>query len=219
MPTTSEPPLPRRTRASAPPRPARYHGGAEGNERLTAVTGLVLLLLFAAEGVTLLSLRGLLYWHFFIGLLLVGPVCLKIGSTVYRFARYYTGDREYVRKGPPMPLLRVLGPFVVLSTVAVVGTGVLLGLDHGSPSYFGFPLLFLHKLSFVAWAAVMGVHVLAYVWRLPALVTADLRAAHGRRAVAAIGGRGLRWSLAAASLGLGLAIALAGSHLAAAWHR
>ena len=49
-------------------------GGAEGNERLTALTGAVLLLLLAAEGVTILRLGRLLTAHFFIGMLLLGPV-------------------------------------------------------------------------------------------------------------------------------------------------
>jgi hypothetical protein len=91
--------------------------GADGNERLTAITGAILLVLFAIEGVTILQLRSLLYWHFFVGFLLIGPVCVKISSTVYRFTRYYTRDPDYVRKGPPAPLLRILGPFVVLTTL------------------------------------------------------------------------------------------------------
>lgn len=199
-------------------RAERIPDGAEGNERLTALTGALLLVLFAAEGVTILSLRSLLYWHYFIGLLLIGPVCLKIGSTVYRFARYYTGAAAYVRKGPPMPLLRVLGPFVVLTSVAVVGTGVLLGVTHSS-GYAGIPVLFLHKASFVLWAAVMSIHVLAYVWRVPALIMADLPAPRARGALSAVGGRGLRWSVTAVALAGGAAAALAGAHLATFWQR
>ena len=57
-------------------------GGAAGNERLTALTGMMLLVLFAAEGVTdLLSVRLLLTLHFFLGMLLIGPVVLKACST------------------------------------------------------------------------------------------------------------------------------------------
>ncbi|HEV3171295.1 MAG TPA: hypothetical protein VGZ32_13175 [Actinocrinis sp.] len=204
--------------ADAPRRTAstRGRGGADGNERLTAITGVVLLVLFAAEGVTLLQLRGLLYWHYFIGLLLIGPVCVKIASTAYRFTRYYTRHPEYVRKGPPAPLLRLLGPFVILTSVGVLGTGVALGLA-GTRTYAGVPILLLHKASFVLWAAVMTAHVLAYVWRLPALVGADLRSSRGRRAMGAIGGRGLRWSITAVGLGGGLVAAMAGAHLAAHW--
>jgi hypothetical protein len=209
----------RRTR---PPRRAADAPGwrnPDGNERLTAITGAVLLLLFAAEGVTLLSLRQLLTWHYVIGFLLVGPVCLKIASTLYRFARYYTGDRAYVRKGPPQPLLRLLGPFVVLTTLAVLGTGVLLGVEKSAPSYAGFSLLFLHKASFVLWAGCMTIHVLAYIWRLPGLVGADLQPARSRTVAQAVGGRGLRWSLLAVALGAGAVLAAATEHLAAAWQR
>ncbi len=52
------------------------HGGAEGNERLTVMTGAVLLVLLAVEGITLLRLGRLLTLHFFIGMLLLGPVAL-----------------------------------------------------------------------------------------------------------------------------------------------
>lgn len=74
-------------------------GRGEGNERLTAMTGAVLLVLLAAEGATILRIHQLLTVHFFIGMLLIGPVLLKMGSTGYRFVRYYTGSAEYVRKG------------------------------------------------------------------------------------------------------------------------
>lgn len=186
--------------------------GPEGNERLTAVTGAALLVLFAAEGLTILSLSRLLYWHYLIGFALVGPICVKLTSTLYRFTRYYTGSPAYRRKGPPQPLLRVLGPFVVLTTLAVMGTGILLGVDGTAPTYFGFSLLMLHKLSFLAWAAAMTVHVLAYVWRLPRLIGSDL-------ARAATAGRGLRWSVTLLGLGGGAALGLACAHLYANWHR
>jgi len=133
--------LSRRSHRSAVP---QRLGGPEGNERLTALTGAVLLVLFAAEGVTLLRLGRLLYWHYAIGFLLIGPVCLKIAATVYRFTRYYTRHEPYVRKGPPHPLLRIIGPLIVLSTIAVLGTGVLLAVQHTSQTYFGFQVVFPH---------------------------------------------------------------------------
>ena len=102
--------------------------GAEGNEKLTAMTGAILLVGFAIEGFTILEIHRLLYWHFLLGLVLIGPVLLKIASTLYRFARYYAGSAPYVRKGPPAPVLRVLGPLVVLTSVAVLGTGVILAV-------------------------------------------------------------------------------------------
>jgi len=194
----------------------RNLGGADGNERLTALTGAVLLILFAAEGLTLLRLSQLLYWHYLLGFLLIGPVCLKIGSTVYRFTRYYTRDERYLRKGPPHPLLRVIGPLIILSTIAVLGTGVLLGIQRQSQVYFGYSLVFLHKLSFVGWAALMTIHVLAYLPRLPRLLAADTLTGRASRTV---GGRGLRYSLVLLALGAGAALAAWGIHLSAAWHR
>ncbi len=86
----------------------------------------VLLALFAAEGFTILSIHQLITLHFFLGMLLIGPVALKIGAVLYRFARYYSGAPEYRRKGPPAPLLRLLGPFVLVTSVGVIGTGVML---------------------------------------------------------------------------------------------
>jgi hypothetical protein len=198
--------------------PTRRASGADGNERLTAITGAVLLALFAVEGVTILKMNTLLYWHYYFGFLLIGPVCVKIGSTLYRFTRYYTYNPDYVRKGPPTPLLRVLGPFVVLSTVGVMGTGVALALVK-TRSYEGINLLFLHKASFFLWGGVMAVHVLSYAWRLPALIGPDLWSSRAGRAAAVVGGRRLRWSVTVVSLGAGLVIAEAASHLEAAWHR
>jgi len=137
----------------------------EVNERLTAASGAALLLLLAAEGVTILFIRPLLSTHVFIGMLLIPPVALKLGSTGWRFARYYRGAREYVDRGPPLLPLRLLAPVVVVSTLVVFGTGVALLVRGPGPGL----LLGLHKASFVVWLAATGVHVLAYVWRVPRL--------------------------------------------------
>lgn len=211
-------------RATSPPTAAGPNSGsgarsgAEGNERLTAITGALLLVLLAAEGVTILSLRSLLYWHYFIGFLLIGPVCVKLGSTGYRFVRYYTRNREYVRKGPPAPLLRVLGPIVILTTAGVLGTGVALGLVKGT-TYDGIPILFLHKASFVLWTGAMTIHVLAYIWRLPKLIRADLSSSRAYGAAVAVGGRGLRWSVTVAGLAGGVVLAMTLAHLSGSWYR
>lgn len=111
--------------------------GVEGNEKLTAMTGALLLVGLAIEGFTILSVHQLLFWHFLIGLLLIGPVVLKIGSTMYRFVRYYTRSEPYVRKGPPAPVLRVLGPLVIASGAAslAAGVGVAAVTMHSSRSW------------------------------------------------------------------------------------
>jgi len=208
--------------------PDQRHGGAEGNERLTAITGAVLLVLLAAEGITILRLGQLLTLHFFIGMLLIGPVALKAGSVTYRFYRYYTGNGPYRRKGPPAPLLRLLGPCIMLLTAGVFGSGIMLALVGPSGRQ---PWLFLHKASFILWFGAMFIHVLAYLPRLPRLLYAEARGVDrpqddrrgyygGRpvtRAAQVLGGRGVRLSLLIASLVAGLAIALLTVHLAGAW--
>jgi len=182
-------------------------GGPEGNERVTAAAGAALIVLLVAEGVTILFLRQLLSTHVFIGMLLVPPVLLKLGSTGYRFVRYYTGAAAYRRKGPPKPLLRLLAPLVVMSTVGVFASGVALAVA-GPP---GGTLLALHKASFVIWLPSTGVHVLAYVWRVPRLTAADWRRRDYLR------GRHLRWVALLVTLALGLALATSTIGLATPW--
>ena len=167
--------------------------GVEGNEKLTAMTGAILLLGFAVEGFTILSIHSLIVMHFVVGFLLIGPVVLKVASTGYRFARYYTGSRPYLRKGPPAPILRVLGPLVILTSLAVLGTGVMLavvGPGHGGP------WLFLHKATFVLWFGAMTIHVLSYAPKLP---QDAVRAAAGQRPA----GAGRTGPLAGADRGAG----------------
>jgi len=188
-------------------------GGAEGNERLTGLTGMVLLALFAAEGFTILAVRQMLTLHFFLGMLLIGPVLLKLCSTTYRFTRYYAGDAEYRRIGPPALPLRVLGPFVILTSLAVIGTGVMLALTGPGPSIW----LLAHKAAFVLWFGAMTIHVLAYVWRLPRLAGSDLARRAGYRADQVLGGRAARWLLLTASLLAGLLLAVITVHLAGPW--
>jgi hypothetical protein len=135
--------------------------GVEGNTRLTSMTGMLLLVLLAVEGVTVLSVRQMITLHVYLGVLLIGPVVLKCASTMYRIARYYTGASAYVRKGPPHVVLRLLGPVVVASSVALLATGVALiyaGPDHRQP------WITLHQASFVIWFGVMVIHVLGHVF-------------------------------------------------------
>jgi hypothetical protein len=145
--------------------------GVAGNARLTGGVAAALLVLLVAEGATIPFIGQLLGPHVFIGMLLIPPVLLKLGSTGYRFVRYYSGNPAYVRKGPPNIVLRVLAPGVVFTTLALFGTGVAL-LVAGPPSD---TLKFAHKLSFIAWVALMTLHVLGHVLEVPALALPDWR--------------------------------------------
>jgi hypothetical protein len=216
----------------------RRTGGAEGNERMTAMTGSVLLVLLLVECYTILRIGRLLTLHVFLGMLLLGPVTLKAGSVLYRFARYYTGSGPYRRKGPPALLLRFIGPVVMLLTACVFGSGIMLAVDGPSYDGAGSDWLTIHRISFIAWAFFITIHVLAYVWRLPRLLAAEAcgtaeahstaeargtatedKAGHARRAMQVLGGRGPRLALLLASLLAGLVIALLTVHLAGNWEQ
>ena len=89
-------------------------GGTDGNEQLTAVAGVILLVLFAVLGITIIRI-GQLLW--------LAPVPR---GAARRACRAQAGEhrlplhallhrqRRYRRKGPPHPLMRMLGPFVIL---------------------------------------------------------------------------------------------------------
>jgi hypothetical protein len=185
-------------------------GGTEGNEILTSATAALLVVLLAAEGVTIIRMGGLVGVHMFIGLLLIPPVLLKIASTGYRFFRYYTGARTYREKGPPLLGLRLLAPILVASTVGVLATGVwLLALGHRSDQ-----VLQLHQIAFIVFAVVFTIHFLAYSPRM----VRSLRADWGPIRRQAIPGTGLRGTLVAASFGAGLALSLSLLSAIAGWH-
>lgn len=186
--------------------------GPQGNERLTAITGAVLLVLFTVESLTALSLGNLLTLHFFLGMLLLGPVTLKIGSTLWRFFRYYTGSAPYVRRGAPSTLHRVLGPVLILSTLAVLGSGVMLAIV-GRQDGVG-PWDVVHRFSFLLWLVVILIHAVAYTPRLPRLLSGRPAAGGARVLLAA---SRTRWLLLGGSLVSGLIVALLTYHLAAKW--
>ncbi len=187
---------------------AEATGGAAGNERLTGVVAAILLVLLAAEGATILRIHGLITAHVFIGMLLVPPVALKVGSVGYRLLRYYAGSLEYRVKGPPALILRVLvAPAVLLSTVALFATGVaLVVIGPGGGVVVG-----LHKASFIVWFVAMGVHVLWHVRGLPPVLGAE---ATGRPRVS---GRSLRLVLVVVALVAGVALAAATLPEAHSW--
>src|SRR6188508_585347 len=104
-----------------------FVGDSAGNEQLTLAVAALLLLLLAVEGTTLLNVRSLLTVHAFVGMLLIPVIALKAASTGWRFLSYYRGGEEYVKRGPPHVVLRMLvAPVLMLSTFVLFGTGVVL---------------------------------------------------------------------------------------------
>ena len=148
-----------------------FAAGSAGNEHLTALVAAVLLLLLAIEGATLLQIRSLLTVHAFVGMLLIPVVALKLASSGWRMLRYYRRGEEYVRRGPPHVMLRVLvAPVLVLSTLVVFATGVallVLGQTRGT-------VVGLHKASFIVWVGAAGLHVLAHALKLPGVLRARI---------------------------------------------
>ena len=175
--------------------------GVDANERLTASNALVLLVLLALEGATLVAVRQLLVPHVFLGFLLIPPVALKLGSTGWRLLRYYRGSEPYVRRGPPHPFLRfVVAPLVVVSTISLFASGAAVVATGGHGLLLG-----LHKASFIVWVGSMSVHVLWHVWKLP------------RLALDRLPGRGLRLAAVGAALAAGLVLAVVTLPLADHW--
>ncbi len=146
--------------------------GVVGNERLTALAGVVLLVLLLSELASAVSLRAGMTLHIVAGLLLCGPLVVKLGSTGYRFLRYYTRSHAYVHKGSPSVPKRVLAPLLVVATLAVVGSGI--GLVVAGPVQAG-PLRPLHDLSVLVWLSLIAIHICAYLLRTPRLVADDWR--------------------------------------------
>jgi hypothetical protein len=185
-----------------------FVGGPEGNRRLTATTGAVLLVLLAAEGTTLIAIRPLLSVHIFLGVLLIPPVALKLASTGYRFARYYLRDAAYRLEGPPSTLMRLLvAPLVVASTLGLFASGIaLLAVGPGGGIVLG-----IHKAAFLVWFAALSAHVLAHVLRVPQLVLAEFGDAARKTGVP------LRRFVVAAALVAGVTLAIATVPLARPW--
>jgi hypothetical protein len=141
----------------------------DGNERLTAAVGLVLIILTVIELATVVfGLRQFLSLHVFVGFVLIPPVLLKLGSTGWRFTRYYTGNSAYRLKGAPQAVMRLLAPMLVAATVILFASGVAMGFTRGSSLRL---VRQLHGPTSVVWMVLVGVHVLVYLRR--ALVSAQ----------------------------------------------
>jgi hypothetical protein len=155
-----------------------------GNERLTALVSLVLLVLIIAELITSAFLRIWLPAHTVVGVLLAGPLLVKMGSTGWRFLRYYTRAPAYVRRGPPPLVLRVLSPVLLVTTLVMIGSGI--GLVVTGPLQ---PFLLTHVFSALVWLPLIAAHSLAHLQQVPRSIASDWSTRQGSRFHA---GRGLR---------------------------
>jgi hypothetical protein len=184
-------------------RVALVGGGTEGNELLTTTASAALIVLLAVLGITILRIGQLIWLHLFLGLVLLGPLAVKMASVGYRFLRYYTHDSAYRSKGPPELLMRTLAPVVVASTLVVFISGILL-LAAGPSSRDQF--LTLHKVSFIVWLVFAGMHVLGHVSAF--LRTLAATRVNGELTATAPGAAG-RWVTLAGALVGGVVLATA----------
>lgn len=186
------------------PRHPRHGATNLGNLRLTAVSGLLLLILLAVVYATGAFFGPLRRAHFFVDFALIPPLALKLASTGWRFAHYYGGTARYRVAGPPWPLPRLLAPPLVLVTiVAILSGGVLWaeGTERGVWST-------VHTDSIAVLLVLTTVHLVIHLRRA-------VLAFRGDRA-----GRTYQWRWGAAvlalTLGRGLAVGMNG--IEPRWH-
>jgi hypothetical protein len=147
---------------------ARLSNGSEwlnpdGNERLTADVGVVLIVLTVVELATVLfGLQQFLSLHVFVGFVLIPPVLMKLASTGWRFTRYYMRSEAYRLRGAPQLIMRLLAPMLVAATVVLFASGVAMGITHGRSLHLARQL---HGPASVVWMILVGVHVLVYLRR------------------------------------------------------
>lgn len=175
--------------------------------------------LFAAEGLTLIDVDALMTWHIAIGALTIPPVLLKVGSTGWRMVGYYLGNERYRSAGPPPLVLRVAGPFVVLTTIVLLGSGVLQILIGQTNSrmavftVFGFHIdwIDIHQASFWAWLVVTGIHVVGRL--VPGFFIIRDAVAEPRR----VPGLSMRITALTTATAIGVALAVLLVHLDTSW--
>jgi hypothetical protein len=209
MSTHAQHPRVARERAVHRRTPRRRLGGSRGNEILTSVNAAVLVVLIAVQGVTILALDSLIHVHLFVGVVLLGPVLLKLTSTGYRFARYYAGAREYRAAGAPPTVLRAVAPVFVLATIGLFGSGVALLLQGEGGGIAGA----LHVTSFWVWLACLALHVALNGREVLSVMRAALTSRRERLA-----GAQLRAALVLGSLLGGILLAISLVSKITGWH-
>lgn len=183
----------------------RVHGqlNPDGNERLTATVGLVLIVVTLIELATIVfGLGQFLSLHVFIGFVLIPPVLLKLASTGWRFTRYYARHEPYLVKGAPQIEMRLLAPLLVASTLVLFASGVAMGVLHG---HWLSIARRLHGPASVVWMILLGVHVLVYLKRALISSKEDVTAATR----AHVPGARARTYLVASSIVVGVVVGVA----------
>ncbi|WP_298443244.1 hypothetical protein [Ferrimicrobium sp.] len=129
--------------------------------RGSALFGVALAIIFLIEILTVPIMSHAIAWHIAVGLVAVPLLVGKLTYSSLRFIGYYRGDERYLQAGVPWFPLRVLAPFLVITTVLVIGSGV--ELDVAGPTSFSATFLApAHFLLSAVWFLLMAFHVVAY---------------------------------------------------------
>ncbi|WAH41324.1 hypothetical protein NZD89_24225 [Alicyclobacillus fastidiosus] len=180
------------------------------NERMTALAGAVLFVLIVIELVITANLHELISVHIFVGVLLSGPLIVKMFSTGYRFFRFYTRSAVFVQKGPPNIWLRLLAPFLVIITLLVFISGF--GLALVGPTHTG--LFFkIHAVSVALWLPLIAVHIYAHIRKVPRLIASDW----SKKSEFRVPGRARRLGINSSALVVGLIAAVVMIPVSAPW--
>ena len=133
--------------------------GPRANQRLTALTGAVVLPLAVLVLLTGLFFGDLWRAHYFIGYVLLPVALVKMGSTAYRMVRYYlqSGLHRHVR--PPYLLARLASPALVVSVVVLFVSGIAMWLTHSQ----GDPWGWIHTDAAVAFSGIVLLHLGMYL--------------------------------------------------------
>lgn len=141
------------------------------NQRLTALNGVFLFVLLAALAITVLFINLLLPIHYLVGIALIPPLALKLYTTGYRFMKYYLRDKDFRIAGPP-PLFQrfFVAPSLVISTVAVMATGVEL---WAFGARFGSWWVSAHTSTAVLFMLAVFLHLLGHARRSATALVED----------------------------------------------
>lgn len=189
---------------------ARHRTKVFRNERMTALAGAILFVLIMVELVVTANLHGLITQHVFVGVLLSGPLVVKMFSTGSRFVRYYAKSPAFVRSGPPNPLLRLMAPFLVLLTLLVFISGF--ALAFVGPMHMGL-FLKIHAASVALWIPMLAVHIYAHVRKVPSLIASEWAKQPTQR----VSGRGGRFGINISALIIGAIAAVVMLPYSAPW--
>jgi hypothetical protein len=185
-------------RRAAVRRPRRLD--ADGNTRLTGISASFVLALMLLEVVTVvLGAKSVITLHVAAGLVLIGPMFVKLGSVAYRMASYYRCVSEYRRRDKPSAGLRLLGGALAVLVLLLLGSGLVL---IAGPSALHSTARSVHVATAYLTVALLIGHLAIHLLPAVRLASADMRPR------TAVRGTRSRWLAVLASLALGGVLAL-----------